>query len=150
MYLNPAAPATTDLHKTNPRKLSLQRVKMIHDAKSKQTHQSVVGWSALESLAKFLNSMSFLDSHLSQKTSGGCKSGCLGVKVSDSLLDELSEEEVWIPDMERWFEIQAVVEGLGFCSSRSEACEMKGSQEQNKGLTIERNTSIDYTTWNSE
>ncbi|XP_062853421.1 ATPase family AAA domain-containing protein 5b isoform X2 [Trichomycterus rosablanca] len=148
---NPAVSSSPDLHKLKLRRLSRSRVKTIHiDEKSKRTHKSVADWSELDSLAKFFNSMSFLDSHLSQKVSDVCKSGLFGARVSDSFLDELSEDEVWTADMERWYEIQAVVEGLGFCTCRTEMYEMKRCQGEMKGQRMEElNASVGHTTWNS-
>ncbi|XP_062853423.1 ATPase family AAA domain-containing protein 5b isoform X4 [Trichomycterus rosablanca] len=79
-----------------------------------------------------------------------CKSGLFGARVSDSFLDELSEDEVWTADMERWYEIQAVVEGLGFCTCRTEMYEMKRCQGEMKGQRMEElNASVGHTTWNS-
>ncbi|XP_060774049.1 ATPase family AAA domain-containing protein 5b isoform X2 [Neoarius graeffei] len=93
------------------------------------------GFSKVDSLAHLFDTMSFMDSYLSQQPC--CKSGPLGVKMADGLLDEPREEadvEMRTRSLERCYEILAVVEGLGFHRCRMEACPMKqGNQDMMGG-----------------
>ncbi|KAF4080296.1 hypothetical protein AMELA_G00168840 [Ameiurus melas] len=92
------------------------------------------GFSKLNSLACFLDTMSFIDSHLSRQPC--CKSGPLGAKMADGLLDEPREDsdaEMRTHSLERCYEILAVVEGLGFHRSRMEVCPWKQDQDVTGG-----------------
>ncbi|XP_058258253.1 ATPase family AAA domain-containing protein 5b isoform X2 [Hemibagrus wyckioides] len=88
----------------------------------KHTDQSA-GFSEVETLARFLDTVSFADSCLSRQPC--CKSGPLGATMADGLLDEPREDEEVEKktlSLERCYEILAVVEALGFLRCRMEVC----------------------------
>lgn len=100
--------------------LTLDRFKLLN-----QSPADTGGFSTLDSVASFFDTMSFIDSYLSQHPC--CKPGPLGAKMADGLLDEPRAEEdgeMRTHSLERCYEILAVVEGLGFHRCRVEVCLM--------------------------
>ncbi|XP_036425585.1 ATPase family AAA domain-containing protein 5b [Colossoma macropomum] len=91
----------------------------------------------LESLAQFFDTMSFLDSCIYKQqlqVPGQCQSGpqgWMGAKLTDSLVDELREEEV-NPHLECSYELLAVLESLGFHQCRGELSETLRKAEKLK------------------
>lgn len=129
---------------SNSKKLSrLKVLKTKHSesaiplARFKPMNQSAAeagGFSKVNSLACFLDTMSFIDSHLSRQPC--CRSGPLGAKIADGLLDEPREDddaEMRGHSLERCYEILAVVEGLGFHRSRMEVYPRKQDQDVTRG-----------------
>lgn len=101
----------------------------------KQMDQSDAGFSLLDSLAHFFDSLSFVDSYLTQQPS--FKSGPLGATLADGLLDEPRDDPelgMMGHSLERCYEIQAVVEGLGFHRCRTEVCPLeRGDRDLTRG-----------------
>lgn len=92
------------------------------------------GVSKVDSLARFFDTMSFMDSFLSQQPC--CTSGPRGAKMAAGLLDEPREEEeaeIKTHTLERCYEILAAVEGLGFHGCKVEVCPMKGGDQDVMG-----------------
>ncbi|XP_026868156.2 ATPase family AAA domain-containing protein 5b [Electrophorus electricus] len=85
----------------------------------------------LDSLARFFETMSFLDSCLCGPPShaaglgGPASLGYAGADVADSSLDEPREEGVSPLNLVRLYDLLAVVEGLGFFQCRAEVSEMR-------------------------
>ncbi|KAL7825829.1 hypothetical protein SRHO_G00335670 [Serrasalmus rhombeus] len=91
----------------------------------------------LETLAQFFDTMSFLDSCIYKQqlqVHGQCQAGpqgWMGAKLTDSLVDELREEDV-NPHSERSYELLAVLESLGFHQCRGELSETRRKAEKLK------------------
>uniref|UniRef100_A0A3B4DA88 ATPase family AAA domain containing 5b n=1 Tax=Pygocentrus nattereri TaxID=42514 RepID=A0A3B4DA88_PYGNA len=93
----------------------------------------------LETLAQFFDTMSFLDSCIYKQqlqVPGQCQAGpqgWMGAKLTDSLVDELREEDV-NPHSERSYELLAVLESLGFHQCRGELSETRRKAEKLKDV----------------
>ncbi|XP_076871555.1 ATPase family AAA domain-containing protein 5b isoform X2 [Brachyhypopomus gauderio] len=81
---------------------------------------------SMDSLARFLEAVSFLDVCLHRQVSRaeGCtmpaSPGRMGANMADGVLDEPREEVVSPLDLESSYELLAMVEGLGFLQCRAE------------------------------
>ncbi|XP_072538935.1 ATPase family AAA domain-containing protein 5b [Salminus brasiliensis] len=102
----------------------------------------------LDSLAQFFDTMSFLDSCLYKQhlqVPGQCRPGPLGwmgAHLSDSLVDELREEDV-NTHLESCYEVLSVLEGLGFHQCRAQLSEARRTAEKLKeGIGGERFTQL--------
>lgn len=114
----------------------------------KQTNQSAAeaeGVSKVASLARFFDTMSFIDSYLLWQPC--CKPGPLGARTADGLLDEPREDdevEMKTSSSERCYEILEVVEGLGFYRCRMEAFPIKRVDQDVTGGKERRKTHFGF------